>query len=87
MAKAPVSIHRQPDGRHHVVDADGKVLGKHKSVWSAARQVHEYMPQGGQPMGTNESGSGPHPPVPRPAIPKPAKTTAPDERPQRIPRP
>lgn len=78
MAKAPVTIHRQKDGRHHVVDAEGQTLGKHNSVFSAARQVHEYY------------GSTPgdiHPPVPTPSVKAPKKDTAPSERPKGIPRP
>lgn len=85
MTQAPVTIQRQKDGRHHVVDATGQTLGKHNSVFSAARQIHEYY--GGQAEGTEASGPGQHPPVPRPEIPKPAKTTAPHESPKPVPHP
>lgn len=75
MAQHPVTIERQPDGRHHVMDASGQVLGKHNSVFSAARQVHEYhTPKKAKP-------------VPRPVLPRALKSTAPDERPQPVPRP
>lgn len=60
MATPPVSIRRGKDGRHEVTDADGKVLGKHKSVFSAARQLHDYH---GPVVGDE------HPPVPHPEIP------------------
>lgn len=77
MAKAPITIERQKDGRHHVLDAEGQVLGKHNSVFSAARQVHEY----------HQTTPDPHPPVPRPTIPRPTQDAAPSENPKRIPRP
>ncbi len=82
MAAPPVTIQRQKDGRHHVVDATGQVLGKHKSVFSAARQIHEYY-------GAEDQGPGNtvRPTLPRPAIPRPKETTAPSERPKQIPRP
>lgn len=78
MAKAPITITRQKDGRHHVIDAEGRVLGKHNSVFSAARQLHEY--HGSTP-------SDNHPPVPRPELPHPKNTTAPNESPRPVPRP
>lgn len=43
MAEAPVTIQRQQDGRHAVMDASGAVLGLHNSPWSAARQMHDYF--------------------------------------------
>lgn len=64
MAKPPVTIERQPDGRHHVLDAEGKTLGKHNSVFSAARQIHEYHATTPGDL---------HPPVPRPEIPTVSK--------------
>lgn len=42
MATMPVGIKRERDGRHTLTDADGNVLGRHNSVWSAARQLHDY---------------------------------------------
>jgi hypothetical protein len=42
-AQAPVTIQRQPDGRHAVMDAGGAVMGMHKSPFSAARQLHDYF--------------------------------------------
>jgi hypothetical protein len=84
MAKQPVTIQRQKDGRHHVMDGDGNVLGKHKSIWSAARQIHEYMMSGAQDQGP---GNTVRPVLPHPSIPKPPQSTAPNEQPQRIPRP
>jgi hypothetical protein len=71
MAKDPVRIERQADGRHHVMDAEGQVLGKHNSVFSAARQVHEYH--------TPPKQKKKAPPVPRPTLPRPPESTAPVE--------
>lgn len=76
-------MHRMPDGRFHVMTADGRVMGKHKSPWSAARQMHEYF-------GSTDQATGPtniRPNVPRPRIPRPKQSNAPVERPKRIPRP
>src|SRR5579871_4562351 len=41
-ASPPTMSARMPDGRYHVMDEQGNVLGKHNSVFSAARQIHEY---------------------------------------------
>lgn len=80
MAKDPVTIQRQSDGRHHVMDGDGQVLGKHNSVFSAARQVHEYH-------APKKSKKDKNPPVPRPMLPRPVESTAPVERPKPVPTP
>jgi len=79
MAVEPVSIQRQSDGRHHVMDAEGKVLGKHNSPWSAARQMHEYFAKenlearnvGGKQGSIMEHPNIPQPPKSRPGIPTP----------------
>lgn len=68
-AAQPVTIQRQPDGRHAVIGSDGTVLGQHKSIWSAARQIHEYHSAGTDGT-TNGDQADIHPPVPRPKIPK-----------------
>lgn len=50
----PPSIQQQPGGygkgrgQFHVIDSNGQVIGKHNSVWSAARQIHDYFPDGGE---------------------------------------
>lgn len=84
----PVTIQRQPDGRHAVMDAQGNQLGQHNSVFSAARQIHEYY-GGGQAEGSEEAGPGDiHPPVPHPSIPRPPKTRKPKpDAPKPIPKP
>lgn len=51
MAQAPITSQRMPDGRYHVMDAGGQVLGMHNSPWSAARQMHEYYGGGAGPEG------------------------------------
>jgi hypothetical protein len=81
MANAPVTIERQTNGQHNVVDATGAVLGKHNSVFSAARQLHDYYGQGGEPqVGPKEATPEPKakkahgvnkPVIPKPRIPKP----------------
>lgn len=75
MASPPVSIVRQQDGRHNVVDSSGQVLGKHNSVFSAARQIHEYFQTGPaeavpEPKTKKVHGVG-KPVIPRPRIPRP----------------
>lgn len=74
MAKAPVRIERQADGRHAVMDATGKMLGLHKSPWSAARQMHDYY----GPGPSDQVAVAPEMPKP-PAAPKPYKAS--DHRP------
>lgn len=40
-----VTVRRQQDGRHAVIDQHGNVLGLHNSPVSAARQVSAYFGQ------------------------------------------
>lgn len=78
-------IERQKDGRHAVMDSSGRVMGLHNSVWSAARQLHQYFGQGDDDADDNKNGQ-PKPnaprtptpsrtagaqPIPKPSIPKP----------------
>lgn len=103
MAKAQPSIQQQPGGygkgrgQFHVIDSNGQVIGKHNSVWSAARQIHDYFPDGGEEGSAQEEASEPaseakaegdiRPHIPRPAIPRPPKSEHPKPDTKRIPRP
>lgn len=40
-----VTVRRQADGRHAVIDGQGNILGLHNSPVSAARQVSSYFGQ------------------------------------------
>jgi hypothetical protein len=78
-AAMPVSIARQADGRHHVIAADGSVLGKHNSPWSAARQMHDYYQStssegaGGTDPAVEQAREGTEAAVQKPNIPHPSK--------------
>lgn len=93
-AQAPVTIQRQSDGRHAVMDATGAVMGMHKSPFSAARQLHDYFgpvePGDTEPaqevseakhVGGKQSSVMKRPTVKHPSVPTPASV-----RPK-IPRP
>jgi hypothetical protein len=73
MATAPVRIERQADGRHAVMDATGKLLGLHKSPWSAARQMHDYY--GAAPMDDSKLAQA----AVAPSAPAPEKMVAPND--------
>lgn len=82
MAVEPVKVERQSDGRHAVIGSNGQILGLHKSIWSAARQMHSYY---GPTSAAAESAtekpakagtSGDHPPLPSPPVPRPGGDTS-----------
>lgn len=93
MEQPPVTIQRMPDGRHAVMSAEGTILGKHKSPFSAARQVHDYfgpvVPGDTQPAketaeAKHVGGKGQM--VDRPRVGRPS-TRTPVNSPARVPRP
>lgn len=91
---ANVSVQRMQDGRHAVI-ADGNVVGTHKSIWSAARQIHDYYPDGGSEQAGEEASEpkaeaeaeGDRPVMPRPSMPRPPQAKKPKPDVKRIPRP
>jgi hypothetical protein len=94
MSSEPVTIQRMPDGRHHVLDAAGKTLGKHNSPFSAARQVHEYfgpvvsgdVQPGMENLEAKSVGKRQSAVMERPKMPRAPKSRPQIDRPQ-IPRP
>lgn len=85
MAAEPVTITRMKDGRHAVMGADGAVMGLHNSVFSAARQLHEYFGGAGGNSGPQSMGAdnadpaakaaqaGTESTLKKPEIPRPSK--------------
>lgn len=86
-------MHIMRKGLQHVVtDDNGKEHGTHNSVWSAARQVHEYFRAGGEGVGGTpvdnpmhaERGTAAQ--LRRPTIPRPGPNSKPIPH-AKIPRP
>lgn len=93
LEQPPVTIQRLPDGRHAVMSPEGVVLGKHKSPFSAARQVHDYFGPvvSGDTEPAREVAEAKHigsksAPVSRPSIARPSLHT-PTQSPAKVPRP
>lgn len=81
MAAEPVRIERQTDGRHAVIGSNGQIMGLHKSVWSAARQVHSYFGPAESEASAAEKPAkagtaGDYPPLASPPVPRAGRDTS-----------
>jgi hypothetical protein len=86
---AMIGVQRLPDGRHAVM-MDGRVMGAHKSIWSAARQIHDYLQgdnvEGAGENDTSDEGEGSSDKNGRPMPDRPKRDAPVQDRKPKIPR-